>query len=49
MEREIINCPEDSAEEDNDSYATKLRLITQSDLYKIVARMRIIPYNDMIS
>jgi hypothetical protein len=27
LEHEIINCPEDSAEEEDDTYATKLRHI----------------------
>jgi hypothetical protein len=49
LEREIINCPEDSAEEEDDTYTTKLRHIAQSELHKIVARPRLMPYNDMIS
>jgi hypothetical protein len=49
LEHEIINCPDDSVEEDDDSYTTKLRHVAQSELHKIVARPRIIPYNDMIS
>jgi hypothetical protein len=49
LEHEIINCPEDSTEEEDDSYAANLRHIAQSELHKIVARPRIMPYNDMIS
>jgi hypothetical protein len=49
LEHEIINCPDDSVEEDDDSYTTKLRHVAQSELHKIVAWPRIIPYNDMIS
>jgi hypothetical protein len=37
LEHEIINCPNDSTEEDNDSFKTKLRHITQSELHKISA------------
>jgi hypothetical protein len=49
LEREIINCPEDSNEEEDDSFAANLRHIAQSELHKIAARPRLMPYNDMIS
>jgi hypothetical protein len=49
LEREIINCPEDSSSKEDDSYAAKLRHIAQSELRKIVARPRVVPYNDMIN
>jgi hypothetical protein len=49
LEREIINYPEDSTEEDDDSYAANIRHIAQSELHNIVARPRIMPYKDMIS
>jgi hypothetical protein len=46
---EIINCPEDSIEEDDDSYIFKLRNIAHLEFHKIEARSRIMPYHDMIS
>ena len=49
MEHEIINCPDDFAKEDDESFKNKLRLVAQSELHKIVARPRFIPYNDMIN
>jgi hypothetical protein len=49
LEHETINCPDNSAEEDDGSFAAKLRSIAQLELHKIVARLRIIPYNDMIN
>ena len=49
LEHEIINYPDNSTEEDNESLSAKLRLIAQSKLHKIVAWPRIIPYNDMIN
>jgi hypothetical protein len=49
LECEIINCPEDSAEEEDDTYAAKLRHITQLELHKIEAQLRLMPYNNMIS
>jgi hypothetical protein len=49
LEQEIINCLEDSSDEEDDTYATKLRHITQSELHKKAARPRLISYNDTIS
>jgi hypothetical protein len=34
MEHEIINCLEDSAEEEEDTYMAKLKHIAQSELHK---------------
>jgi hypothetical protein len=49
LEHEVINCPEDSGDEVDDTHEAKLRYIAQSELHKIVARPRLMPYNDMIS
>ena len=49
LEQDIINYPEESAEEEYDTYAAKLKHIAQSELHKIVARPRFMPNNDMIS
>jgi hypothetical protein len=38
LEHELINCPEDSDDEVNETHATKLKDIAQSKLHKIVAR-----------
>jgi hypothetical protein len=35
LEHEIINCPEESAEEEDDTYTAKLRCIAQLELHKI--------------
>lgn len=48
LEREIINCPEDFAEEEDDTYVAKIRHIAQSELHKVAAQPRLMPYNDMI-
>jgi hypothetical protein len=37
LEREIINCPEDSGDEVDESFTAKLRHVAQSELHKIVA------------
>jgi hypothetical protein len=49
LKHEIINYPYDSAEEDDESFSAKLRLVAQSELHKIAGQPRIIPYNDMIN
>jgi hypothetical protein len=49
LEHEIINCPEDSSDEVDDTHEAKLRYIAQSELHKIVAWLRLMSYNDMIS
>jgi hypothetical protein len=48
LKHEIINCPEVFVNEDGHSYTSKLRHITHLELQEIAARLRIMPYNDMI-
>jgi hypothetical protein len=48
LEHEIINFPEDSGDEVDDTHEDKLRYIAQLELHKIVARPRLMPYIDMI-
>jgi hypothetical protein len=40
LEHEIINCPEDSGDEVDDTHEAKLRYIAQSELHKIVVHDR---------
>jgi hypothetical protein len=42
LEHEIINCPKDSGDEEDDTHAATLEYIAQSELHKIVARPRLI-------
>ena len=49
LENEIINCPDETAEENDESFSSKLKFVAQLELHNIVARPRIISYNDMIS
>ena len=37
LEHEIINCPDDSDEEDDQSFTDNLRYVVQSELHKIIA------------
>jgi len=48
LEHEMINFPDDSGDEVTKTHETKLRVIAQSELHKIVVRLRLMPYNDMI-
>jgi hypothetical protein len=48
LEHEIINCPEDSDDEVNDTHEAKLWDIAHSELHKIVERSRLMSYNDII-
>jgi hypothetical protein len=49
MEREIINCLEDSVEEEDETYTAKLKHISHLELHKIASHPRLMPYNNMIS
>jgi hypothetical protein len=37
LEHEIINCPEDSSDEEDDNHEAKIRYIAQSEIQKIVS------------
>jgi hypothetical protein len=47
LEYELINCPDDSSNEEIETQATKYKIIAQSELHKIATWPRLIPYNDM--
>jgi hypothetical protein len=49
LEHEIINCPNNSDEEVDESFSSKIKFVAQSELHKIIARTIIIPYNDTIN
>ena len=49
LEHEIINFPEDSGDEVDDTHKAKLKYIAQSELHKITVQPRLMLYNDMIS
>ena len=38
---------DDSVEEDNDTFSAKLRHMAKSELHKVVARPKLVPYTDM--
>jgi hypothetical protein len=44
----LVNCPDDSGDEEIETLATKYKIVAQSELHKIAMRPRLLPYNDMI-
>jgi hypothetical protein len=48
LQSELINCPDDSSDNEKDDLSTKYKIIAQSEMHKIAARPRIFPYYDMI-
>ena len=49
VQYELINCPDDSSDEETKTQATKYKTIAQLELHKIATWPRLMPYNDMIS
>jgi hypothetical protein len=49
LEHEIVNCPGYSGYEEDNTHEAKIIYIALSELHKIVARPRLMSYNDMIS
>jgi hypothetical protein len=48
LQYELINCPDDSDDEETETQATRYKYVAQSELHKIAMRPRLMPYNDMI-
>jgi hypothetical protein len=48
LQSELINCPDDSSDNEKDDLSTKCKIVTQSEMHKIASRPRIFPYYDMI-
>jgi hypothetical protein len=44
----MINFPEDSGDEVTKTHATKIKDIAESEIQKIIAWTRLMPYNNMI-
>jgi len=49
LEREAMNFPNDFEDEKSDKTRTKIRFIAKAELHKVVARLKLMPYNDMIN
>jgi hypothetical protein len=48
LQFELINCPDDSNDNEKDDLSTKYKIFAQLDMHKIAARPWIFPYYDMI-
>jgi hypothetical protein len=48
LQYELVNCPDDSSDNEEDDLTTKYKIIAQSELHKIATRPRLLSYNDMI-
>jgi hypothetical protein len=48
LQREMINCLDDSSGNEKEDISIKYKVVTQSEIHKIAARPRLLPYCDMI-
>jgi hypothetical protein len=48
IQYEVVNCPDDSSNNEKDNLSTKYKIIAQAELHKIATRPRLLPYTDMI-
>ena len=48
IQSELVNYSDDSNDNEKDDLATKYKIIVQVEMHKIAARLRILPYYDMI-
>jgi hypothetical protein len=48
LQRELINCSDDSSGNEKEDISIKYKVVTQSEIHKIAARPRLLPYCDMI-
>jgi hypothetical protein len=48
FQSESVNCSDDSSDNEKDDLATRYKIVIQSEMHKIAARPRLLPYYDMI-
>jgi hypothetical protein len=48
LQYELVNFLDDSNDNEKEDLSTKYKIISQSELHKIVTRPRLFPYNDMV-
>jgi hypothetical protein len=48
LQYELVNCPDDSSDNEKENISTKYKIVAQSELQKIATRPKLLPYNDMI-
>jgi hypothetical protein len=48
LQSELVNCSDDSSDNEKDDLATKYKIIIQAEMHKVAARPHLLPYYDMI-
>jgi hypothetical protein len=48
LQYELVNCLDDSGDEETETMATKYKNVAQLELHKTTRRPRLLPYNDMV-
>ena len=48
LQFEMINCPDDSSDNEKDNLSNKYKIVAQSEIHKVAARPSLFPYCDMI-
>jgi hypothetical protein len=48
LQFELINCPDDSSDNEKDNLSNKYKIVAQSEIHKVAARPPLFPYCDMI-
>jgi hypothetical protein len=48
IQYEVVNYTDDSSGNEKDDLSTNYKIIAQAELHKIVTRLRLLPYTDMI-
>jgi hypothetical protein len=48
LQYELVNCPDDSSDNEKEDLSTKYKIVAQSELHKVATRPRLVAYNDMV-
>ena len=48
LQSDLVNCSDDSSDNEKDDLTTKYKIVVQTEMHKIAARPRLLPYYDMI-
>jgi hypothetical protein len=48
LQSELVDCSDDSSDNEKDDLATKYKIVVQAEMHKVAARPRLLPYYDMI-
>ena len=48
LQSDVVNCSNDSSDNEKDDMTTKYKVIVQADMHKVAVRPCLLPYYDMI-